>query len=98
MISKNDQTKDCTCTHCFKNLGVESRMIIYKHIAKKGTSNVSDLVKLTNLTQPTVSYHLKEMRESGLLSSRKSGKEIMYRINDQCPKSADPCVLKGVKL
>ncbi len=72
-------------------------MEIYSHLAECGSSNVSELVRLTSLTQPTVSYHLKEMKESGLLSCEKSGKEILYRINTLCPKSLDFCVLKGVK-
>ena len=85
------------CTHCFSGLGVQSRMDIYQYLRHKGSATVNELVELVHLTQPTVSYHLKEMKESGLLTSIKKGKEVYYEINPLCPIYKHECVLNNVK-
>ena len=41
---------------------------------------VSDLVALLGTAQPNVSRHLKVLKESGLISSRREGKWIRYAI------------------
>jgi DNA-binding transcriptional ArsR family regulator len=38
------------------------------------------------LRQPTVSYHLAEMKKEGLLASRKEGREVHYRVKMLCPE------------
>ena len=85
------------CTHCFSGLGVPSRMEIYQYLREKGSAPVSELVVLVKLTQPTVSYHLKEMKKSGLLTSAKKGKEVIYKISPTCPIYHQECVLNTVK-
>lgn len=46
-------------------------------------SNVSDLAVELDLAQPTVSRHLKVLRESGLVSSRREGHSVIYRLRDE---------------
>lgn len=75
---------ETTCTKCLGILGIPSRMKIYSFLRKKGKKTVSDVVDVVNLTQPTVSYHLKEMKDAGLLHSEKVGKEVFYEINKDC--------------
>lgn len=84
------------CTHCFKTLGVPSRMGIYKYLRDKGTCSVGEVVENTDLTQPTVSYHLSEMKKSGLLKSEKRGKEVFYTISAKCPHMNVECVMENV--
>ena len=84
------------CTKCFNTLGVPSRMRIYRFLRDKGENTVTAVVKIAKLTQPTVSYHLKEMRDTGLLKSRKSGKEVYYSINPECSVYHEECVLYKV--
>jgi ArsR family transcriptional regulator, arsenate/arsenite/antimonite-responsive transcriptional repressor len=81
------------CAHCFKALGIPSRIEIYRFLRDKGETSVSDLVEFVKLTQPTVSYHLKEMKGLGLLSSRKTGKEVYYKVNKECRKNDCDCIL-----
>ena len=85
------------CTHCFKTLGVESRMEIYEFLYKNGSATVTELVDLVGLKQPTVSYHLKELKESGLLTSKKHGKEVYYSLSGKCPHHDRECVLNSIK-
>lgn len=97
MLSLNT-AKTCQCTICFKSLGVESRMSLYTYLSSVGEQSVSQLVKHVGLTQPTVSHHLKDMRDSGLITSTKRGKEVYYSVSSLCPTYAKPCVLKNVNL
>jgi ArsR family transcriptional regulator len=46
-----------------------------------------DLVENLDLTQPTISHHLKVLVESGLISCQKRGKWCFYRVNDAQLKS-----------
>ncbi len=92
-----EKTGKIKCANCFKSLGVPARIKIYAFLKEHGETSVSALVYLTDLTQPTVSYHLKEMRMLGLLNARKNGKEVLYRINEDCPESGVECVLGTMK-
>lgn len=42
---------------------------------------VSDIVNELNVTQPTVSHHLRILKNAGLVSSRRRGKEVFYTLN-----------------
>ena len=86
------------CVKCFGTLGVGSRMKIFEYLRKKGKSTVNGIVEFVSLTQPTISYHLKEMKMAGLLESDKSGKEGFYSIKRMCPSRNGECVLNKVKL
>lgn len=82
------------CSHCFSNLAVDSRMKIFLFLKENGSKIVSEVVKETSLSQPTISYHLKNMEKSGLLSKKRIGKEIYYEVNNNCPESHEICVFK----
>jgi ArsR family transcriptional regulator len=41
------------------------------------------IVPFTKKAQPTVSQHLKILLEAGVLSQRREGKNILYRIKDK---------------
>lgn len=73
-------------------------MVIYNFLRKSNSEvTVGQIVDQVNLTQPTVSYHLKEMRHSGLLSSRKEGKEVYYFVNELCSYHNVECILHDLE-
>jgi ArsR family transcriptional regulator len=84
------------CTNCFKSLGIPSRMELYAFLERNGPTSVSKLVEVVNLRQPTVSYHLKEMQDSGILSSTKKGKEVFYHLKNKCLTTGADCVLSNL--
>lgn len=88
--------KTIPCVRCFSTLGVGSRMKIFEYLREAGKSTVGDIVSVVKLTQPTVSYHLKEMRIVGLLESDKKGKEVYYFIRRKCPNREAECILNNV--
>lgn len=83
------------CSECFRNLGVESRLRIFNYLSKKenAKANVTEITQHIGLKQPTVSYHLKEMQESGLLKRITEGKEVYYSINHNCPHDGIKCIV-----
>lgn len=46
----------------------------------RGETCVCDLVELAQVSQPTVSHHLKVLREAGILDSERRGTWVWYRI------------------
>ena len=86
------------CTHCFKSLGINSRMIIYTYLKSCESANVTQITEQVKLKQPTVSYHLQQMEDQGLLVSLKKGKEVLYSLNLTCPSYKKDCVLKNLEL
>lgn len=90
MLSNNE------CITLFKSLGVPTRMEIYKYLQDSGESTVGEIVEKIGLTQPTISYHLCEMKEENILKSDKKGKEVFYSINTVCPHNDGECVFKNI--
>jgi ArsR family transcriptional regulator, lead/cadmium/zinc/bismuth-responsive transcriptional repressor len=64
----------------FKTLGDESRCTVLLALSKCSELCVCDLGEITGLSLPTVSHHLKKLREQGLVNSRREGKLIFYRL------------------
>ena len=64
----------------FAALGDEQRQRILLTFERGERLNVSQLTEASTLSRPTVSHHLKILREAGVLESRKEGKEVFYWI------------------
>lgn len=67
----------------FKTLGDESRCIILTALSKCRELCVCDLSVLTDLSMPTVSHHLRKLREQGFVESRREGKLVFYQLIDE---------------
>jgi ArsR family transcriptional regulator len=48
-----------------------------------GESCVCDLLEAFDVTAPSVSYHLKILREAGVISSERRGTWVYYRVNPE---------------
>ncbi|MBD7993925.1 winged helix-turn-helix transcriptional regulator [Arthrobacter sp. Sa2CUA1] len=66
----------------FKALGDPARLRLFNLIAchPRGESCVCDLAAAVELSQPTVSHHLKVLREAGLLECERRGNWVFYRV------------------
>ncbi|MCX6783581.1 MAG: metalloregulator ArsR/SmtB family transcription factor [candidate division WWE3 bacterium] len=82
------------CTECFKELGASSKVKIVSALLKnKKPMTVNEFVKLLKLRQPTVSFHLRTLREVGLLTSEKKGRFVYYSLDPKCEKNGKKCFL-----
>ncbi|PTR24008.1 ArsR family transcriptional regulator [Rhodococcus sp. OK519] len=66
----------------FKALGDPARLRMLSLIAahEGGESCVCDISPAFALSQPTISHHLKVLREAGLLDSERRGTWVYYRV------------------
>jgi ArsR family transcriptional regulator, arsenate/arsenite/antimonite-responsive transcriptional repressor len=67
----------------FKAVADPMRLRLLSLIACRdgGETCVCDLLEAFDVTAPTVSYHLKVLREAGLISSQRRGTWVYYRVN-----------------
>ena len=73
----------------FKALSNQNRVELYLEIARKNEAGfetghecfISDIAGCLNIGAPTVSHHLKELENAGLIITEKRGKFLIARIN-----------------
>jgi ArsR family transcriptional regulator, arsenate/arsenite/antimonite-responsive transcriptional repressor len=64
----------------FKALADPTRVAIVNQLSGAGEVCVCNLVEAFDLSQPTVSHHLKILREAGLVESTRRGTWAYYRL------------------
>lgn len=65
----------------FKALGTSSRLRLIVGL-QGGAQTVSQLVQTTGLSQPLTSQHLASLRDIGVVSATRHGREVHYEIAD----------------
>lgn len=65
-----------------KALADETRLRIF-HMLNEGELCACDILAEFTITQPTLSYHMKILSESGLVHSRRDGVWMKYSINEE---------------
>jgi DNA-binding transcriptional ArsR family regulator len=71
-----------------KALAHPARIAILKFLANKAACQCGDIVEEIPLSQSTVSQHLKELKEAGLIRGEIEGAKVCYCINDKEWKAA----------
>ncbi|HHW09241.1 MAG TPA: winged helix-turn-helix transcriptional regulator [Firmicutes bacterium] len=66
----------------FKALGDENRLRILAEL-NKGSCGVCRLAKALDMPQPTISHHLKILREADLVLGEKEGPLVHCRVNHE---------------
>ncbi len=82
IITHMPETCDFQCiADIFRLLGDSSRIRIF-WILCHCEECVINLSALMEMSSPAVSHHLKQLRASGLIVSRREGKEVYYKAAD----------------
>ena len=68
-------------SEAMKQLGDPSRLRIFWLLCHYEAC-VVNISALVDMTSPAVSHHLRQLRSSGLIVSRREGKEVYYRAAD----------------
>lgn len=77
----------------FTALGDEHRQRILLLFEPGERLNVGQIAAVSTLSRPTVSHHLKLLREAGVLASEKIGKEVYFWVDkDFLTQSLDTVV------
>jgi ArsR family transcriptional regulator len=67
-----------------KALGDTNRLKILQYISKKGGCGFcADIQDVVDLTQPSISHHIKILSDSGLIEPEKEGRSFKYRLNEE---------------
>ena len=66
-----------------KGFGHPARVAILQYLFKIDTCVCGDLVNEIGLAQPTVSQHLKELKQLGLIKGNIEGTSVCYCINTE---------------
>ncbi len=64
----------------FRALSEPARVAIVNRLASSGEACVCELVEVLELAQPTVSHHLRVLREAGLIEHERRGTWMFYRL------------------
>ncbi|SED11124.1 ArsR/SmtB family transcription factor [Amycolatopsis tolypomycina] len=77
-----DSARSATLAAGFKALADPVRLRLLSLVASHldGEACVCDLVGAFDLTQPTISHHLKILRDAGLVESTRRGTWVYYRL------------------
>ncbi len=70
-----------TLVHIFRALGDPTRQRMLALLEGSGELCVTDLAGHFAMTQPSISHHLRILKEAGLVNAEKRGKEVYYTIN-----------------
>jgi len=66
-----------------KALGHPTRLLILKYLDNQSCCFTGDLVEVLPIAQSTVSQHLKELKEAGLIQGELNPPKIKYCINQE---------------
>jgi len=77
-----DEASAAALAHVFRALGDPVRLRLVSLIGARegGEVCVCDLTSAFDLTQPTISHHLRVLREAGLIDSERRGTWVYYRL------------------
>jgi ArsR family transcriptional regulator len=70
-----------------KALGHPVRLGIAMRLAEEGGTCACDFADIFHVSQPTVSQHLKVLRDAGLVQTRRRGTQILYSLDPAAMRS-----------
>ena len=76
----------------FKALAHETRLRLVEILAEEGEKCVCDLVSRVGFDQSTISKRLSLLKAAGVVSSRKEGLNVIYRLRTPCVYQFMKCV------
>lgn len=80
-------SKICLCSDqlldFFKAGGDAHRQLIIALIQKNKKINATNLLEHLKISQPTLSHHIKILKDANLITAERNGKETFYSINHQ---------------
>ena len=77
-----------------KALGHPVRLGIALRLAQEGGTCACDFADIFGVSQPTVSQHLKVLREAGLVRTRRDGTQIYYSLDPKGVRAVQASVAK----
>lgn len=98
LASLVDQPEELRRIRSFhKALADVNRLRIVRRLAD-GPGTVSELIEYVGLSQPLVSHHVKRLRDAGLVSTERHGRETVIRLRPEAfdEVAADQRAILGI--
>lgn len=67
----------------FRTLADPTRRAIFERLAREGELSVGALTEGAQVSQPAVSQHLAVLRQAGLVSEQRAGRQVLYRARSE---------------
>jgi ArsR family transcriptional regulator, arsenate/arsenite/antimonite-responsive transcriptional repressor len=64
-------------------LAEPNRLAIMRKLAQEGEADAGDFTACCEVAQPTISHHLKVLREAGVVATSRRGTSIRYRLQPE---------------
>ena len=68
----------------FKVLANDTRIRLLHHLVRSGEATVTDMAKTLGMKPQAVSNQLVRLSDTGMLSSRREGNNVHYRVQSEC--------------
>ena len=65
-------------TQILAGLAIEMRLQIFRTLIARGGMPAGELAEVLGVGPSTLSFHLKDLRQAGLVTSQKNGRQIIY--------------------
>jgi len=79
---ENYSTEQNETASVLKALGHPARIAVIDYLLTVDSCICGDIVNELNLAQPTISQHLKELKNAGIIKGNTEGNAICYCINE----------------
>ena len=91
------KTEENNIAKIAKALSDKTRIRILKEIAAKGSISCGDAEKVVDLSQPTVSHHIKILTDAGLLNTTKNGRHVIVSVNKKALEIFSKMISDSIK-
>jgi DNA-binding transcriptional ArsR family regulator len=68
----------------FKVLANDTRLLLLHHLVRSGEATVTDMARTLGMKPQAVSNQLVRLSDTGMLSSRREGNNVFYRVVNGC--------------
>jgi len=96
-MTAKDKAKYESRAKIMKALAHPARLLLVDELAKQGERCVCDLTELVGTDMSTVSRHLAQLRDAGIVEDEKRGQMVFYRLKVKCLTSLYNCIESVVK-
>jgi ArsR family transcriptional regulator len=96
-MNKSEKAKYETRAKVLKALAHPARLKLVDVLAEHDEVCVCDLTESIGMDMSTVSRHLTQLKNAGIVDSEKRGQMVFYRLRVKCLKSLFGCIESVVK-
>jgi ArsR family transcriptional regulator len=80
-----------------KAMAHPARLLVLDELSKNGERCVCELTEMIGSDMSTVSRHLAQLKQAGLIADEKRGQMVFYRLRVQCAMDFFDCIESVIK-